>query len=287
MQGEVRGELGAGRPAEEAVTFETRQERVVRDYEPRRIIKPGSGSYEFTREKFGPIAASDDGRVFQSSRDSRFRISELSREPLSVHLEEQRAFEARVRDEVAALSREAFEAARKAGHEEGLKLGRDEALGEAREEAKSMLDSISGLFQSLESHRSRLLEQQERFLIEMVLKIARKVCLKEVSLDAAYLGRLAHAMVEQCGTRENVRVRISLQDAEGVGALRQQLAEQIAGLKNLTVEASGSVPAGGCEVETDISAYSASLASQLDAIEKSMLQGGAEGTSSGNAGAGA
>jgi flagellar biosynthesis/type III secretory pathway protein FliH len=253
------------------VAFEPKHERVVRDFEPQRIIKPGSGNYEFTREKFGPLAASDGDRVIKSTRDSRFRVSELSREPLSLHVEEQRAFEERVKRAVDALSAEAFEAARKAGMEEGRSAGLAEAIFDARAEAQALIDSFASMVESIESHRQRLLAQQERFLMEVVLKIARRICLKEISIDPTYFSRLAHALVEQCGSRDNIRVRISVQDADSIASLKKELSERIAGLKTISIEASAEVQPGACEVDTDLASFSASVASQLDAIEKAMF----------------
>lgn len=271
-QADVKSEAGPdGRGLLDAVEFEPKYERVIKDYEPRRIIKPGTGDYRFTRENFGPRAATDSPREYQSQKDSRFVLSQLVREPLAIDAEERRAIEARIRSEVDALAKETFAAARESGFEEGRKEGHEAAMAEAREQAATVLDSFSQMVESVESHRARLLETQERFLMELVLKIARKVCLKEVQTDPQYIHRLIATMVEQSGARENLRVRVSVADFEAVSTFRSALSERFGGLKNLTIEASSSVEAGQCEVETDLSSYTASLESQLQIIEKAVL----------------
>lgn len=255
----------------DAVQVEPKYERVIKDYEPRRIIKPGTGDYQFTRENFGPRAATDAPRNHQSRKDARFILSDLVREPLAIDVEERRAIEARIRSEVDALAKETYAAAREAGFEEGRKEGHEAAMAEAREQAASVLDSFSQMVESVESHRARLLETQERFLMELVLKIARKVCLKEIQTDPQYIHRLIATMVEQSGARENLRIRVSVADFESVSTFRSTLSERFGGLKNLTIEASSSVEPGQCEVETDLASYTASLDSQLEIIEKAVL----------------
>ena len=107
--------------------------------------------------------------------------------------------------------------------------------------------------------------------MELVLKIARRVCLKELATDSQYVGRLIHSMVEQAGTRENLRIRVSSRDLEALGSLRESLATRFGEFKNLSIEASPDLESGACEVESDFSSYSASLESQFEAIEAGVL----------------
>lgn len=276
-QADVRGEgevPAAGRTMPpEVVQFEPKVERVVREYEPKRIIKPGTGDYQFTRQNFGPMAASDEPRVIKARKDSRFVVSNLSREPLAIDAEERRAFEERVRQEVGALAQETFNTAKAEGYKAGLQAGEEKAYAETRASSLEMLDNLASLSESVESHRKRLLDQQERFLMELVFKIAKKVCLKELSGDTNYVTRMLHAMIEQAGTRENLRVRISLQDLEVLSSLRQELVTRWGELKNLSIEPSAQVPSGACELETDLASYSASLDSQLESIHGALFEG--------------
>jgi flagellar biosynthesis/type III secretory pathway protein FliH len=107
--------------------------------------------------------------------------------------------------------------------------------------------------------------------MEFVLKIARKVCLKEVQSDPQYVHRLVATMVEQCGTREQLKIRLSVADFEAVAQLRATLAERFGELKNLAIEASSSLEPGNCEVESDLASFTASLQSQLEIIDKAVL----------------
>lgn len=282
-QGDIKAEaVYAAKGPSEPVQFESKVERVVREYEPRRIIKPGTGDYRFTRQNFGSMAATDAPKSNVAQKDSRFVLSRLMREPLGVDQEERRAIEARVRSEVDALAQETFTGAKDSGFKQGLEEGSRQALEEAREQAAGVLDSISALAESVEGHRSRLLQSQERFLMEIVLKIARRVCLKELSTDGEYVKRLIHSMVEQAGARENLRIRVASRDLDALGSLRESLAARFGEFKNLSIEASPDLDTGSCEVESDVASFSASLDSQLDAIEAGLL-----GQSQSSIGAGA
>jgi len=255
----------------DAVEYESKVERVIKNYVPQKIIKPGTGDYQFTREKFGTQAVTDGPRAYASQKDSRFMLSDLVREPLAIDAEERRAVEAQIRKEVDALAQETFESAKASGFEAGKKEGHEAGVSEVRERGAEMLESLNQLLESVEAHKVRLLQTQERFLMELVLKIARKVCLKEVGSDAQYIQRLIASMIEQTGTRDHLKIKISVQDYESLGELKASLVQRFGELKNLSIEASSALEQGRCEVESDLSTYSASLNAQLEIIEKAIL----------------
>ncbi len=237
--------------------------RVVKPYEQRPIQETG-----FVRERV-PMASDPQPAV----KDSRFQVSDLARPYLPIHAEEQREFESRVRAQVDAIAKETYEAALARGLQEGREIGSRQARDEVAAAAAPMLDGLQALATEFEGIKAVMYEANERFLTELVLRIARKVCLKEVAGDGDYIRKLARSMIEQSGARENIRVRLNPAQVDAIAGLRADLSGSLGELRNLQVEVSADVPEGGCAVETDFSSMKASVDSQLDAIHDSMVKG--------------
>jgi flagellar assembly protein FliH len=230
--------------------------RVVKTYDQKPLKQSG-----FMRESI------------PKAQDSRFRVSDLARPHLPVHEEERREVESRVRAQVDAIAKETHDAALARGLEEGREIGRREANDEVRASAAPMLDRLQALVSEFDGVKKSMYEANERFLTELVLRIARKVCMKEVGGNAEYVQRLARTMIEQSGARENIRVRLHPSQLEAIEGLRADLAKTLGELRNLQVELSSEVPEGGCAVETDFCSMKASLDSQIDAIHESLVKG--------------
>ena len=159
------------------------------------------------------------------------------------------------------------------GTEEGREIGRREAHDEVAAAASPVLDRLQALVAEFDGIKKTMYDANERFLTELVLRITRKVCLKEVAGDAEYIQRLARSMIEQSGARENIRVRLNPSQVDAITSLRAELGRSMGELRNLHVELSSDVPEGGCAVETDFSSMKASIDTQLDAIHDTLVKG--------------
>ncbi|NDD92020.1 hypothetical protein EBZ37_08050, partial [bacterium] len=188
---------------------EARVGRVVQPYEQRAIGKEG-----FIREK----VPSFRGTVSPAVKDSRFRVSDLARPYLPMHQEDQAAIEAMVRKQVDAIAKETYEAALAKGLAEGRKEGHAQAYEEVKSANAPVFDALESLVRGFEGVRQEIFAANERFLIEMITRVARKVCLKELSTDQDYIQRLAKAMVEQTGARENIRIRVNPAQIDSISA---------------------------------------------------------------------
>ncbi|MEN9723556.1 MAG: flagellar assembly protein FliH [Pseudomonadota bacterium] len=238
--------------------------RVVRPYQ-QKPIQEGS---------FRPVQR--DRMVLSENptlKDSRFKVSELARPYLSVFQEEQAVIADEVRKQVDALAKETYEAALKKGLEEGRVAGAAEAREHVLAEARPTLDSLESLLHEFEGLKAAVFSSNERFLIELVLRISKRICLKELATDSEYVTRLARAMIENCGLRENLRIRVNPTQVDSMGQMRESLRTMLGELKNLQIELSDEVASGACELETDYSTLRASLDSQIDAIHEALVNG--------------
>ena len=197
-------------------------------------------------------------------------MNALLRDPLAIEDEERRVIDARVTQHVAAVREVAWTEGEKKGYEDGLKKGRDEAYDEFRHESAKSLESFESFVQKFETLKTEIFKANERFLMELIFRVAKMVTLKELATDSDYVLRLSRQLLDQVGIRDNVKIRISPKDAQSIELLKSDLMKQFPDLKNLNIEVSPEVEGGGCTVETQWSAIDASLETQLAGLQKAM-----------------
>lgn len=241
--------------------------RVVKVSQP---SEPQIQNFHFSdikAEKTAPRSRSSRG--MDQARD-RFSLSELARDALSIGREEERMIEAKVAEQVAALSANAREEGTAQGYEEGKKRGEQEAIAKFQAEAAARLERIDALVVAMEGAKAELFEANREFLTNLIFRISKMVLLRELKTDSEFLLRLARELIEKTGLRENLTLKIHPGDAESVETLKAGIMQSYSGLKNLSVELSDHVVQGGCVLETEWGAIDASLETQLSQILKSL-----------------
>jgi flagellar assembly protein FliH len=163
---------------------------------------------------------------------------------------------------------------RQSAYTEGFEAGRLEgsakAEGEHQEALRPMLEHFTNLLREFDEIKNELYHANEAFLIQLVFQISKQVLLKELSVDRDYVKRIIGTIVEKLGAKDNIRIKVSRVDAQNIEAIKEHLKAEIPDLRNLQIEGSEELLAGGCKVETDLSRINASVENQLAAIEKSL-----------------
>jgi flagellar assembly protein FliH len=243
----------------------------VSAYEPGNLTEKGRGDYAQTRAKYGALAVTDADRKHKSVKDSRFSLSDLLRKPLSVEDEEKRAIEEKVRARVSSIAVDVQQKAHASGYQEGLKKGYEEAFKQFQQEGAGRLARFEKLLGEAEAAQQEIFRANERYLIELVFRIARTIVLKEVSVDRKLVIRLARELIDRVGVRENIRVKVHPDDQATIEMLKEGIEQSLGAMKNLSIEPSNQVKGGGCIVETEWNAIDASIDTQLAGIYEALL----------------
>jgi len=253
------------------VKVEKKSESLVESYKMESIGRAGKSDYSVVKAKYGALASTDSERAARALKDRRFSLNTLLRDPLAVEKEEKRVLDEQVNQRVDAIRVETEAKAREAGYQEGLALGREEAKKAFQEENAGKVERFEALVRSAEGAKEEIFEENEKFLIELVFRIAKSVVLKEVSTDKDYVRRLAKELIERIGIRDNVKIRISPNDMQIIGAMKEGLEASLGTLKNLSFEASEDFISGGCGVETEWNAIDASIETQLKGLYEALM----------------
>lgn len=167
---------------------------------------------------------------------------------------ERQQWEARLRAELEAARREAYQQ----GIEEGRRLAAAQLESETARLARA-IEEIAGL-------KPRLRASAERELVELALAIARRILRRELHVDAEAVLGLAKAALEKASLREVTEVRLHPDLAAPV---RAHLA-RIGAPQSIEVRQDPSLEPGAVLVETVRGTIDASLETQLDEIGRGL-----------------
>lgn len=260
------------RPTTVKVTeFDRSPKPVIKNFELNELKRPGTGNYKATQAKFGSMAATDAHKAAKITKDSRFDLNPMMKQALSIEEEENRVIEERVHDQVGGLVEKIKAEAIAKGYEQGWKQGLEEGAKKMQLEADSTLKGLSQLVTEFEGAKAEIFRLNEKFLIDLIFKIARMVLLKELEHDSDYIVRLARECVASLNVKENIVIKISLEDEKLITTLKGNLEKVFGELHHIQVQSSGQVQKGGCQIETELLAIDADLDTQLQIIYESLV----------------
>lgn len=153
----------------------------VQDYPFPPIVHPRG--FNFPKKKEGSLAP-------LPQQNSRFQVSPILKEILSIEEEERRAIEEKVRARVGALSDEVREKAFKVGYDEGVQKGFEDAFQKFQKEGASRIAEFEKFIAECETAKTEIFKANERFLLELIYRISKMILLKEIAHDGDYLLRL-------------------------------------------------------------------------------------------------
>ena len=210
-------------------------------------------------------------QMARSRKDSQFSLNPLLREALSVEEQEQRIFRQKVDDELKKIVESARATAAEQGYQEGLLRGQDEAYKKIRLENSLSLEKFDELVHFAESLKWDLFKANEKFMIELIFRIAKMVTLKELGTDREYIVRLAKELLNRVGARGHIAIKINTEDMQMMDLLKEEVSKAYGDLQNIRIEASDRVRRGGCQVETEWNTISADVESQMNSVQEALL----------------
>ncbi len=161
--------------------------------------------------------------------------------------------------QLANLEREAFAK----GYEQGERAG----LEAAGKRGEAMLRRLSETLAELTSLRASMIRQTETQIVELALAVARRVVLREVTLDRNLLIAIVRVALDRLGESARVTVRLHPEEFEATGAAR---VAEFAGT-DIAFVSDARVGRGGCRVESDMGMLDAGVEAQIQEIARALL----------------
>ena len=153
---------------------------------------------------------------------------------------------------------------------EGLDLAKADAIEAARRDAAPLADLLRQAAAALREKQSELTTLAERDLVKLALQIAAKVVKKEIAAGAVAVDNLRRA-IELTANRRELKVLLHEQDLAKIEQVLPELRREFSDLQKIDLEPSPAVGPGGVIVQTREGSVDATVAAQLDQIERGLL----------------
>lgn len=161
----------------------------------------------------------------------------------------------------------ALDHARLTAHAEGVRQGEQRGRQQAASEVESVIARLLRTIEDLSATRDEFRREAEGDVVRLALGIARRVVHREVTIDSTVLLGVVRAALDKIGARELHRVLVSPGDrptlAAGVESLRLN--------RRIEVVADPNLERGAVLFETVKGSLDASLETQLDEIERGLI----------------
>jgi flagellar assembly protein FliH len=199
-----------------------------------------------------------------------FRLDQTVASQLGIEEQERQAFEKRVCEEIERRWEVAKDQAEAAGYTAGLEEGKQQAYKAELPRTQEKVAKLERLLLEFDSMRERIFIANEAFLMDLIAQITRMIVLREVELDQEYIHRVVIALLNQMGTKDNIKVYLSADDLKTVNALKESLQKEFGKLSNTTFEVMKDLTPGSCKIETRYGVVDASLQAQIENVMKSL-----------------
>ncbi len=204
-------------------------------------------------------------------KDRRFQVDPVLRDLVSVDEETNQEVESRVRDKIETLRGAAERDGREAGYEEGYARGKAEATASYEAHSTEKLERLDSLIAGFEGVKAEVFRANERFLVELVFRVAGSILQKEILIDSEYVARVVRSVVEKVGVKDQLKLIASSAQIESLYGMLPELEKKHIGLKNVTIEASSQLGDSDVVIETDWNRIDATLDTQLGSLHEVVL----------------
>jgi flagellar assembly protein FliH len=162
---------------------------------------------------------------------------------------------------------------------EGLEKGRAEALVQAQKtererlapEAAAARDLLRKAAEALQAKRAELVAAAERDLVRLALRIAEKIVKREITASGAIAAENVRRAIELTANRQVVRILVHPDDMAALEGFLPDLRRDFTDILDLAIEGAATVGRGGCVVTTREGHVDATIAAQLEEIERGLL----------------
>lgn len=150
----------------------------------------------------------------------------------------------------------------------GLKEGKDLA----ERGLINVFRALRSSSETIHNLRDKILRDSEDELIKLVMLVARKVIIREISQDRSIVAGVVQNALSGLSAREEVTVHLNPDDYLLITSGRDELLHKELLNERLQLKPDPSVATGFCLVDTAMGTVDASLDGQLDQIYRSLLE---------------
>jgi flagellar assembly protein FliH len=152
----------------------------------------------------------------------------------------------------------------------------DAGLKEGKELAErglvNVFRALRASSEALHNLRDKIFREAEDELISLIMAVARKVIIQEITQDRSILAGVVQNAIAGLSAREEITVRLNPEDFQLVTSGRDELLHKELLNERFLLMPDPSVAAGFCLVDTVMGTIDATLDGQMDQIYRTLLE---------------
>lgn len=157
--------------------------------------------------------------------------------------------------------------ARRQGHEQGYQAGLNKGL----EEAAKVLQQLDQAIKNVITQREALLEEARTKVLELIIKISRKVTFDAVEADPEITLQMINGVINTLVDRSQLKIKVNPQHLPIVEQNIERFLKGSTTIKQIQVVPDARVQYGGCFIETPNGDIDARLESQFEVIREVLM----------------
>lgn len=136
----------------------------------------------------------------------------------------------------------------------------------------NVFKSLRTAAEDLHALREKVVRESEDELVKLIMKVARKVILREVAQDRRILSDVVQAAIEGLSARDEIVIRINPDDYALVTTSREDYLRKELLTDKMQLKPDSNVLPGSCQIDTEMGTIDAGIDAQLDEIFRRLLE---------------
>ena len=196
-----------------------------------------------------------------------FRVDKIVAEYVGIDELEKESQQKEIAVQALKLSKDVQEKAYAEAYALGLVEGEKKAYDEEKERVNNELVHIKSLIDEIKVIKTNLMKENEKQIVNLCLYLAKRLMMKEVNTDEAYIQGLIKKSLEMAQSDEEVTIRVSSEDNLWIEKHHDTIFKELNLDSSTKVEADESISRGGVIIETNHGVIDATIEQRFDKLE--------------------
>ncbi len=198
------------------------------------------------------------------NNESYLELIKSAKEEETQILEEAQVKALRICEEARAAVSKEIEVLREEAKKDGFEAG----FKEAKMQYDDLLNEAEMFKDHAQTEYREILFSMELDIIDMVIKIAKKVISEEINLNKENILFLVGDALNKCSSKEEIILRISPDDFDFVVRNKEKLLRMVEGVTDIEIKKDSSLKFGACIIDTHFGSIDAGINIKLTKIEE-------------------
>ncbi|WP_418790247.1 FliH/SctL family protein [Phosphitispora sp. TUW77] len=219
----------------------------------------------------GLISEQDVGQLKDQAAQILTETEQMVKELLETARLEAEKIIRNAREEALAIIEEGRENLRKI-EEEAYSKGWQEGDEAARKKYEEKLKSADDILEKAHEKKWQVVAGSEEDIVRLAVAVARKVINREIETSPEIVIDMVKLAIRKATDREELTVRVNPDNLDVTINAKDNISQEMKGIRKLKVLADPDIARGGCVVESNNGTVDARIERQMNEIEQALME---------------